>query len=328
MERHRTAGLGRRPPHLRAGREGRHPQGDRGGVQCHPAVPARPRGRFRRPHRQHRHQAQGETAQSAATRAARQIYFGVREHAMGSAMVGMAAARRHPPGRRHVLRVPRLHAPAGPAGRAVADAKVCFVFTHDSVGVGEDGPTHQPVEQLATLRAIPGLHVIRPADANETAQAWRDAVEHDGPTALVLSRQNIEVVTDGSAVALGAGVVRDDTGASADVVLVGTGSEVAVCVDAAEHRRARASPPGSSACRPGTASSSRTTHQTRLPAGVPVLAVEAACHLRLAPLRRRRRSASTASAPARRATRARQARHQPRPRRRAGRSRSLGAPKG
>ena len=89
--------------------------------------------------------------------------------------------------------------------------KVCFVFTHDSVGVGEDGPTHQPIEQLATLRAIPGLHVIRPADANETAQAWRDVVEHDGPTALVLSRQNVEVVTDGSARrADGAGVVRDD----------------------------------------------------------------------------------------------------------------------
>jgi transketolase len=110
--------------------------------------------------------------------------------------------------------------------------RVCFVFTHDSVGVGEDGPTHQPIEQLATLRAIPGLHVIRPADANETAHAWRDVVEHDGPSALVLSRQNIEVVTDGSAVASGAGVVRDAD--PADVIIVGTGSEVAVCVHAAE----------------------------------------------------------------------------------------------
>ena len=86
------------------------------------------------------------------------------------------------------------------------------MYTHDSVGVGEDGPTHQPIEQLATLRAIPGLHVIRPADANETAQAWRDVVEHDGPTALVLSRQNVEVVTDGSAVATGAGIVVDVDG--------------------------------------------------------------------------------------------------------------------
>ena len=109
---------------------------------------------------------------------------------------------------------------------------MCFVYTHDSVGVGEDGPTHQPVEHLATLRAIPGLHVIRPADANETSHAWRDVVEHDGPTALVLSRQNIEVVTDGSAVAKGAGVVRDTDG-TPDVILVGTGSEVALCVAAA-----------------------------------------------------------------------------------------------
>ena len=75
------------------------------------------------------------------------------------------------------------------------------MFTHDSVGVGEDGPTHQPVEHVATLRAIPHLQVIRPADANETVAAWRAAVEHDGPTALVLSRQNITVCTDGSAVA-------------------------------------------------------------------------------------------------------------------------------
>ena len=79
------------------------------------------------------------------------------------------------------------------------------MFTHDSVGVGEDGPTHQPVEHLAALRAIPGLHVIRPADGNETIHAWVDAVRHDGPTALILSRQNIEVTTDGSAVERGRG---------------------------------------------------------------------------------------------------------------------------
>jgi len=115
---------------------------------------------------------------------------------------------------------------------ALSGAKAVFVFTHDSVGVGEDGPTHQPVEQLATLRAMPGLHVIRPADGNETVQAWADAVLHDGPTCLVLSRQNIPVTTDGEAVCTGAGIVR-----SADapqVVLVGTGSEVAVCLEAAE----------------------------------------------------------------------------------------------
>src|SRR5690606_24813944 len=119
---------------------------------------------------------------------------------------------------------------------SLSRAKVCFVWTHDSVGVGEDGPTHQPVEQLATLRAIPGLHVIRPADANETVAAWADAVRHDGPTALVLSRQDIEVVTDGSAIELGAGIVTDggDGDESPDIVLAATGSEVAVCAAASE----------------------------------------------------------------------------------------------
>ena len=115
---------------------------------------------------------------------------------------------------------------------ALSNAKCCFVFTHDSVGVGEDGPTHQPVEQLATLRAMPNLHVIRPADGNETIHAWVDVVRHDGPSVLVLSRQNIRVTTDGSAVERGAGIVADSDGAP-QVVLVGTGSEVEVCVDAA-----------------------------------------------------------------------------------------------
>ncbi len=173
----------------------------------------------------------GETAQAADTPGGRQVYYGVREHCMGSAMVGMAL---HggilPVGGTFFVFLDYMR----PAVRlaALSGAKVCFVFTHDSVGVGEDGPTHQPVEQLATLRAIPGLHVIRPADANETAQAWRAVVDHYGPTALVLSRQNIEVVTDGSAVHTGAGVVRDTDG-TPDVILVGTGSEVALCVAAA-----------------------------------------------------------------------------------------------
>jgi transketolase len=113
----------------------------------------------------------------------------------------------------------------------MSHAKSIFVFTHDSVGLGEDGPTHQPIEHLAAVRAIPGLQVIRPADANETAEAWRLAVEHDGPTALVLTRQAVPVVTDGGAVEYGAGIVRDVD--LPELVLIGTGSEVAVCIDAA-----------------------------------------------------------------------------------------------
>jgi transketolase len=98
--------------------------------------------------------------------------------------------------------------------------------------VGEDGPTHQPIEHLASLRIIPDLHVVRPADSNETAQAWRDAADHNGPTALILSRQSLPITTDGSAVAKGAAVIRRGD-AAAQIVLVGTGSEVSLCVQAA-----------------------------------------------------------------------------------------------
>ncbi len=173
----------------------------------------------------------GETAQSATDPGGRQIFFGVREHGMGAAMVGMA---RHggilPVGGTFFVFADYMR----PAIRlsALSHAKVVFVFSHDSVGVGEDGPTHQPVEHLATLRAIPGLQVIRPADANETAAAWKATVGHAGPTALVLTRQGVPVCTDGSAVETGAGVVRavDDP----DLVLLGTGSEVHLCIAAAD----------------------------------------------------------------------------------------------
>ena len=158
---------------------------------------------------------------------------------------------------------------------ALSNAKVCFVWTHDSVGVGEDGPTHQPVEQLATLRAIPNLHVVRPADGNETVAAWVDAVRHDGPTALILSRQDIEVVTDGSAVALGAGIVRGD--GDPDIVLVATGSEVPLALRASD----RLTESGVSARVVSMPSWDRFDAQNKgtrrgiFPPNVPVLAVEA-----------------------------------------------------
>ena len=170
-------------------------------------------------------------AQSAQNPQGQQIYFGIREHAMAAAMVGMA-----------------LHGGVLPVGgtffvfadymrpsirlAALSRAKAIFVFSHDSVGVGEDGPTHQPVEHLASLRIIPDLHVVRPADSNETAQAWRDAVDHDGPTALILSRQSLPITTDGSAITTGAGVIRRGSDAT-QIVIVGTGSEVSLCVQAA-----------------------------------------------------------------------------------------------
>jgi transketolase len=206
----------------------------------------------------------------------RYLHYGVREHAMGAAVVGMS----HHGG---VLPVSGtffvfsdyMRPPIRLA--SVTGTKVCFVFTHDSVGVGEDGPTHQPVEQLAAVRAIPGLHVIRPADGNETIHAWADVVRHDGPSLLVLSRQDIPVTTDGSAVARGGGIVTDSD-EPPRVVLVGTGSEVAVCVEAAERLRAS----GVATRVVSLPSWDRFAEQDEayqdeiLPAGVPTVSVEAA----------------------------------------------------
>ena len=167
----------------------------------------------------------------------RQIFYGVREHAMGSVMVGIA---RHggllPVGGTFLVFSDYMR----PAVRlaALSRARVVFCWTHDSLGVGEDGPTHQPVEHVASLRAIPDLTVIRPADARETLGAWQEALEIDGPTALVLTRQGTPVLagTDPEGVRRGAYVLAEPPGAA--ITLVGAGSEVALCVRAAELLRA------------------------------------------------------------------------------------------
>ena len=173
----------------------------------------------------------GQTAMSSSDPGGRQIYYGVREHAMGSIMVGLAL---HggvlPVGGTFFVFFDYMKPPVRLA--ALSGAKCIFVFSHDSVGVGEDGPTHQPIEHLAALRAIPDLQVIRPADANETSAAVRVALDTNGPTVLVLSRQNLPVCTDGSAVESGAGVVHRPDGAAA-VALVATGSEVSLALEAA-----------------------------------------------------------------------------------------------
>jgi transketolase len=174
----------------------------------------------------------GQTAMSHASPEGRQIYYGIREHAMGSAMVGLALhGGVYPAGGTFFVFFDYMKPPIRLA--ALSKAKCLFVFSHDSVGVGEDGPTHQPIEHLAALRAIPDLQVIRPGDANETSQAIRAAYEFDGPTAVVLSRQNLPVVTDGSAVTTGAGIVHAVDG-TPDVVIVATGSEVHIAIAAAQ----------------------------------------------------------------------------------------------
>ncbi|MEW5735030.1 MAG: transketolase [Thermodesulfobacteriota bacterium] len=166
---------------------------------------------------------------SRSTFSGRNIRFGVREHSMGAIANGMALHK----GLRPFCGTFLVFADyMRPAIRMAALMKlpVTYVFTHDSVAVGEDGPTHQPVEHLASLRVIPGLTVIRPADANETAEAWRQAMITKGPVALILSRQNLPVLdrerfAGASGVARGAYVLTDVDG-DPDLILIATGSEV------------------------------------------------------------------------------------------------------
>ncbi|HUB81668.1 MAG TPA: transketolase [Bryobacteraceae bacterium] len=169
--------------------------------------------------------------------AGRNVAFGVREHAMGAAVNGMAAHGGVFPFSATFLQFSDYMKPALRLG-ALSRLKAVYVFTHDSIGLGEDGPTHQPVEHLAGLRAVPGLTVIRPADANETAEAWVFAVQHDGPTLLVLTRQAVPHLDRGEAnhpgVARGAYVLAEVEDGSPDVILIGTGSEVSVCMAARE----------------------------------------------------------------------------------------------
>ena len=166
--------------------------------------------------------------------AGRNVAFGVREHAMGAAVNGMAAHGGVLPFSATFFTFSDYMKPAIRLG-ALSRLKAVYVFTHDSVGVGEDGPTHEPVEHLAGVRAIPGLTVIRPADPAETVEAWVFAVQHDGPTLLVLTRQAVAHLDHGQSkpdVAKGAYVLSAGGGDSPDVILMGTGSEVQLCVTA------------------------------------------------------------------------------------------------
>ncbi len=163
----------------------------------------------------------------------RLIAYGVREHAMGSIANGMALHGGILPMVGTFLVFSDYMRPAVRLS-AISGAKVLYVWSHDSVGVGEDGPTHQPVEHLASLRSIPGLDVFRPADATEVAGAYAAAIDSDGPAAIILSRQNLPVLEFTSAVHVEfGGYVLNDV-SDPDVVLIGTGSEVQLCVAAAE----------------------------------------------------------------------------------------------
>ncbi len=167
--------------------------------------------------------------------AGRNIHFGVREHAMGAAVNGMAAHGGIVPFASTFLMFADYMRPSIRLA-ALMELGVIYVFTHDSIAVGEDGPTHQPIEHLAALRAIPRLVVIRPGDANETAAAWRVAVEtRDRPVALILSRQNVPTLdrkefSAADGLRKGAYILADAPGGKPDIVLIGTGSELFLVV--------------------------------------------------------------------------------------------------
>ncbi|KIR60991.1 transketolase [Micromonospora haikouensis] len=177
----------------------------------------------------------------------RTLHFGIREHAMGAILNGIALhGGTRPYGGTFLVFSDYMR----PSVRLAALMKlpVVYVWTHDSIGLGEDGPTHQPVEHLTALRAIPGLDVVRPADANETAWAWRQALEHtDRPTALALSRQALptldrSTLAGAEGVAKGGYVLAEASNGKPQVIIIGTGSEVQLCLTARERLEADGTP--------------------------------------------------------------------------------------
>jgi transketolase len=174
----------------------------------------------------------------AGTYAGRNLHFGVREHVMGASVNGLVVSGIRAFGATFFNFSDYMRASIRLA--ALMEIPSIFIYTHDSIGVGEDGPTHQPIEQLASLRAMPNLIVLRPGDANEVVEAWKiiAPLQHS-PVALVLTRQNLPTLdrtkyAPASGVAKGAYVLADAPGGKPDVILMGTGSELSLCVDAYE----------------------------------------------------------------------------------------------
>jgi transketolase len=217
-----------------------------------------------------------------ANHAGTYVHFGIREHGMASIMNGMS---RHggvrPYGGTFLIFSDYMR----PSIRLASfmHQPVLFIYTHDSIGLGEDGPTHQPIEQLSSLRAIPGLTVLRPADANETAVAWKVAIEHThGPVALVLTRQKLALIdrskyAPADGVSKGAYVLADAAGGAPKVVLMSSGSEVAIALKAHEQLAAAgiASRVVSMPSMELFAAQDDAYRASVLPAGVPKVAIEA-----------------------------------------------------
>ncbi len=182
----------------------------------------------------------------AGNHAGRNMHFGIREHAMGAVLNGMSLSKVRPYGSTFLI----FSDYARPAIRlsAIMEIPVIYVFTHDSIGVGEDGPTHQPIEHLASLRAIPGLITLRPADANEVTEAWKVIMQlHHEPAALVLSRQALPTLDrsrygPATGLARGAYILADAAEGEPQVILMASGSEVSLCLEAYEKLKAEGIP--------------------------------------------------------------------------------------
>ena len=177
----------------------------------------------------------------------RTLHFGIREHGMGAVLNGIAVhGATRPYGGTFLVFSDYMRGAVRLS--AIMKLPVVFVWTHDSIGLGEDGPTHQPIEHLSALRAIHGLDVVRPADANETAWAWRAALEHtDRPTALALTRQNLPTIdrtryASAEGVLKGGYILSEASGAEPKVILIGTGSELQLCLTAQERLEAEGTP--------------------------------------------------------------------------------------
>jgi transketolase len=225
----------------------------------------------------------GEPSFSAENYTGRNFHFGIREHGMGSIMNGMSLfGGIIPYGATFLIFSDYMRPPVRLAN--IMHRHVIYVYTHDSIGLGEDGPTHQPVEQLSALRAIPGFTLIRPADASETAEAWRAAIKHkEGPVALVLTRQKLSFIdrskyAPAAGLARGAYILADPPVGNPEIVLISSGSEVALILDAqkkleADGIRARAV---SMPSQELFARQDQTYRDSVLPKGVKRVAMEAA----------------------------------------------------
>jgi len=182
---------------------------------------------------------EGAATFSADQRGGRYFHFGVREHGMAATVNGLALSKLRPYGATYLIFSDYAREPIRLS--ALMEIPTIWIFSHDSIGLGEDGPTHQPVEQLASLRAMPGLMTFRPCDANEAAEAWRVLMKlHHSPVALVLTRQAVPVLDRtryAPAIGLerGAYVLADPEDGDPELILIGTGSEVQLCVEAYEH---------------------------------------------------------------------------------------------